>query len=224
VSDWLSVCSVCLCDWVLLCLLWASYHCGFNHVKRRISNDVKVWGLCKATWTHCFTLGVSRLAAFQTQRSVSCTYHPVCHSTAAHLAARCAHLLCLHLGTNRRYLAVQHRTFAFAVCLLRGKTWIFKCQVFGLTAVGCRLLAAGAHVQSSVSPREICGVQSGTGTGYGLGNFLSPVRIIPPMLHTHLHLNTCLIRRTSGRSLGTLKQRIVISDIGTLDWKLFYIC
>jgi hypothetical protein len=31
----------------------------------------------------------------------------------------------------------------------------------------------------------------------------SPVSIVPPMLHTRLHLNTTLIRRTSGRSLGT---------------------
>jgi hypothetical protein len=30
---------------------------------------------------------------------------------------------------------------------------------------------------------------------------LPPVSTVPPMLHTHLHHNTTLIRRTSGRSL-----------------------
>jgi hypothetical protein len=33
----------------------------------------------------------------------------------------------------------------------------------------------------------------------------SPARISPPMLHTHLHLNTTFIRRLSGRSLGPLR-------------------
>ena len=33
----------------------------------------------------------------------------------------------------------------------------------------------------------------------------SLVSIIPPMLHTHLHLNTALVRRTSRQSLRTFK-------------------
>jgi len=33
----------------------------------------------------------------------------------------------------------------------------------------------------------------------------SPVSIVAPMLHTHLDLNTTLIRKTSGRILGILK-------------------
>jgi len=34
----------------------------------------------------------------------------------------------------------------------------------------------------------------------------SHVSIIPPMLHTHLYLNITVIRRTSGRSLGSLRK------------------
>jgi hypothetical protein len=33
----------------------------------------------------------------------------------------------------------------------------------------------------------------------------SPVSIIPLMLHTSFHLNTIIIRRTSGRGMGTFK-------------------
>jgi hypothetical protein len=40
-----------------------------------------------------------------------------------------------------------------------------------------------------------------------------PVSIIPPIPHTHRHLATTLVRRTSGRSLGTLKQSNALSDI-----------
>ena len=41
----------------------------------------------------------------------------------------------------------------------------------------------------------------------------SPVTTIPPMLHTHLHFNTTLIRRTSGRNVGTFKLNNAISKI-----------
>jgi hypothetical protein len=40
----------------------------------------------------------------------------------------------------------------------------------------------------------------------------SPFSIIPAMLCTHLHLNTLLMRRTSGRRMETLKQRNALSD------------
>ena len=36
----------------------------------------------------------------------------------------------------------------------------------------------------------------------------SPVSIIPPMLHTHLHLHVALNRRTKGRSLGTFEKAV----------------
>ena len=41
-----------------------------------------------------------------------------------------------------------------------------------------------------------------------------PASAIPPMLHTHHHLNTALIRRTSGRSLGSFEQSDAISGTG----------
>ena len=53
----------------------------------------------------------------------------------------------------------------------------------------------------------------------------SPDTIIPPMLRTCLH--TILIRRTSGRMLGTFKQSNALSDIGwqwigcTIAWSEF---
>jgi hypothetical protein len=46
---------------------------------------------------------------------------------------------------------------------------------------------------------------------------VSPVSIIPPMLHTHLHLHAALTTTTNGRSLGTLKQSNVLSD----RWEIF---
>ena len=42
----------------------------------------------------------------------------------------------------------------------------------------------------------------------------SPVSIIPPMLHTCLHLNTVLTRRTRRQSLGTYKWSSVLSVVG----------
>jgi hypothetical protein len=53
-----------------------------------------------------------------------------------------------------------------------------------------------------------------------LGQMFLPVLLIPsvsvtpPMLRNYLHLNTALIRRTSGRSLDTFKQNSALSDIG----------
>ena len=45
----------------------------------------------------------------------------------------------------------------------------------------------------------------------------SPISIISPILHTQVHLNTTLIKRTKGRSLGTLKQSNPLLDVwGTL--------
>jgi hypothetical protein len=41
----------------------------------------------------------------------------------------------------------------------------------------------------------------------------TPVSIIPPVLHTHLHLYSALTRRTTGRSLGTFQKSNVLSKI-----------
>jgi len=49
---------------------------------------------------------------------------------------------------------------------------------------------------------------------------LPPVSIVPPMLHTHLHHNTTLIRRTSRRSL---KQRIFNQIFVSTEQKSTYL-
>jgi hypothetical protein len=52
-------------------------------------------------------------------------------------------------------------------------------------AVSCRPLTAEAQTQSKAILRGICGGQSGTGTGFCQSTSVSPVSIIPPILHTH---------------------------------------
>jgi len=51
------------------------------------------------------------------------------------------------------------------------------------------------------------------GQGFLRGLLLSRVSIIPPMLHTHLHLNVALTR-TSGRSLKTSRKTILFQKKG----------
>jgi hypothetical protein len=52
--------------------------------------------------------------------------------------------------------------------------------------------------------------------------FLCPVTIIPPVFYTDLHLNTNVVRRADERSLGTIKQRNALSDIGD-NWTEKYL-
>jgi hypothetical protein len=59
-------------------------------------------------------------------------------------------------------------------------------------------------------------VTSGTGTGFSPSTPVSPVSIIPPMLHTHLHV--ALSRNTSGPSLGNFQKSKALWGIrGALD-------
>jgi hypothetical protein len=55
-------------------------------------------------------------------------------------------------------------------------------------AVSHRPLTAKSPVGSQVSPSEICGGQSGTGTGSFIALVFSLVSITPPVGHTNLHI------------------------------------
>jgi len=49
----------------------------------------------------------------------------------------------------------------------------------------------------------------------------SPVTIIPPLLHTHLHLHVALTRRTNARNLGPYQKRCCFGNQGALGRKVF---
>ena len=80
------------------------------------------------------------------------------------------------------------------VCLLRGTDWVYiikvnLSQVKGRAmaqAVTCRFHTMEGQVQSQISPRQICGAQSGTVTGFSPST--SSVSNFPPLPDTHLHL------------------------------------
>jgi hypothetical protein len=58
-------------------------------------------------------------------------------------------------------------------------------------AVSRLLLTAEARVNFQGNPCGICGAQSDTGTGFCSNPSVSPVSIIPPLLHIH----SCIIWR-----------------------------
>jgi hypothetical protein len=47
-----------------------------------------------------------------------------------------------------------------------------------------------------------------------------PVSVIPPVLHTHLHLNVSLTSGTEGRSVGTFQQAVFFREPGAFCSKL----
>jgi hypothetical protein len=53
-------------------------------------------------------------------------------------------------------------------------------------AVSLWPVTAEALVRVRVNPWEICGRQSGIGTGFSSSASVFPVSIIPPLLHSHL--------------------------------------
>jgi hypothetical protein len=92
------------------------------------------------------------------------------------------------------------------VCLLSCTTWVFsytlgwfsvsnECRAM-VQVVGCRPGAVEAQVLFQVSPREICGGQSGNGTD------LSPSTSGFPYLYHSLYLHVALTRVINWRLLG----------------------
>ena len=63
-------------------------------------------------------------------------------------------------------------------------------------------------------------VDSDTARELSPSTSVSPVSIIPPMLHIHLHLHVAVIRRTSGRRAGNFKQSNAVSGVGWGEGKI----
>ena len=77
--------------------------------------------------------------------------------------------------------------------------------------VSCRPVSAEDRFRSQLGPREIW---------WHWDSFFSRVHpvflvvIIPPIFHIRIHLNTTVVRRTSERSLGTIKHTDALPDAG----------
>jgi len=76
-----------------------------------------------------------------------------------------------------------------------------------------RLVTAEAWFDSRAYPWGF--VMENVALGAGSVRLLrfSPVTFSPPIRNTLLHLDATSIRRTSGRIIGTLKERGVVSDV-----------
>jgi len=87
-------------------------------------------------------------------------------------------------------------------------------------AVSRRPVMSEARVRSQYSPYEICGRQSDTRRGCSPSISVPPVSIIPPILHTYLHLHAAVTRMTNGRSLGTLQKAMKFRKSDSIVWKM----
>ena len=87
-------------------------------------------------------------------------------------------------------------------------------------AVSRRPAAADAWIRFRISPCEIYGGQSGTGTGYSPIFRVSFVSTISPLLHSYLHLSVSVTRRTNGQSLRTFQEPSSFSNRGPLNRKV----
>jgi hypothetical protein len=81
-------------------------------------------------------------------------------------------------------------------------------------AVSRRPLSAETQLRSQVSPCGICVGYKCTGTHFLRILRFSPVRIVPPMRHTHLHLPFALTRSTKGWILGNIQNNSELPEHG----------
>ena len=86
-------------------------------------------------------------------------------------------------------------------------------QVYLAQSAICVPPIAEASVQSQTSPCEICGRQTGTGSGHSPSTALSPL-IILPALHTYLHL-LAVLAKTNGCSLTTFYTTMLFQKSGS---------
>jgi len=77
-------------------------------------------------------------------------------------------------------------------------------------------ITAETRDRSHVSPCEVCGEQCDTLTGFSPSTSVSPVSIIPPMLHIQLHLHVELAR-TNGKVWEPSKKQCSFGNRGVLD-------
>jgi len=102
-------------------------------------------------------------------------------------------------------LYIDWRVFITETCLLRGTDWICNSNLDWFSTLLLAVSGPPRAVEIRVAPRAcpigICDTHSGTGRCFLRARRFSPVNTIPPLLHTHLDLNTTLTRNTSGRNL-----------------------
>ena len=91
------------------------------------------------------------------------------------------------------------------------KNWMFIHNLYE-QATGSQPLTAVARVRSQPVQLQLDAVA----TGHAIlpVRRSSPVGILPLLFHTQRHLQTTLIRRTSGRRLETFKQSNCLRDVG----------
>jgi hypothetical protein len=87
-------------------------------------------------------------------------------------------------------------------------------------AVICRPLTTKVRVQSQISPCQICGRKSATGTALYPSMSVLPSLIILPMLRTHLWIHVALARMASGRGFRSSAKQHFFKNRGAWDTRV----
>jgi len=82
-----------------------------------------------------------------------------------------------------------------------------------------RSVTAKIQIWKQDNPCEICDGRSGTWTGFPPSTYAFPVNLIPPMFHTHLHLQVYLIKRKNGWSLGNFRLAMLFRKSQRIEHK-----